>query len=161
MAHDDHYHVHSDPGLPAPPVFGPPAPPPSNSTVTLTVPRNTASSGTVTMEFYSLERDLAQLRRDASAKGILSGNDTADIGTTKGANPKPMLSLVIGGNLWGGKGPVPKVLIVGCHHAREWISVEVPYLIAEYLVAYIRPKPRGACERDSVSRYKGWAGTAD
>ena len=28
----------------------------------------------------------------------------------------------------------PKILFVGCHHAREWISVEVPYLIADYLV---------------------------
>ena len=141
MAHDDHYHVHSDPGLPPPPLIGPPAPPPSNSTVTLTVPRNTAASGTVTMEFYSLERDLMQLRRDASAKGILSANDTASIGTTNGANPKSMPSLVIGGNLWSGGGPVPKVLIVGCHHAREWISVELPYLIADYLVSKYDPSP--------------------
>ena len=86
------------------------------------------------MDFYSLERDLYQLRRDASAKGILSPNDQKEIGTTNGPNPKPILSLVIGGNLWPGPGPVPKVLIVGCHHAREWISVEIPYLIAEYLV---------------------------
>jgi murein tripeptide amidase MpaA len=27
-----------------------------------------------------------------------------------------------------------EVLIIGCHHAREWISVEIPYLLAEYLV---------------------------
>ena len=47
---------------------------------------------------------------------------------------KKILSLVIGGHLWQGPGPAPKVLIVGCHHAREWISVEIPYLIAEYLV---------------------------
>ena len=93
------------------------------------------------MEFYSLERDLMQLRRDASAKGILSANDTASIGTTNGANPKSMPSLVIGGNLWSGGGPVPKVLIVGCHHAREWISVELPYLIADYLVSKYDPSP--------------------
>ncbi len=139
MAHDDHYHVHSDPGLPPPPLVGPPAPPPSNATITMTVPRNTAAAGTVTMDFYSLERDLAQLRRDASAKGILSANDVADIGTTNGPNPKKMLSLVIGGNL--APGTAPKVLIVGCHHAREWISVEVPYLLAEYLVSKYDPSP--------------------
>jgi carboxypeptidase T len=28
----------------------------------------------------------------------------------------------------------PKVLFMGCHHAREWIAVEVPYLLAEELV---------------------------
>ncbi len=27
-----------------------------------------------------------------------------------------------------------EVLFIGCHHAREWISVEVPYLLAKYLV---------------------------
>jgi carboxypeptidase T len=27
-----------------------------------------------------------------------------------------------------------KVLFMGCHHAREWIAVEVPYLLAEHLV---------------------------
>lgn len=27
-----------------------------------------------------------------------------------------------------------EVLLVGCHHAREWLSVEVPYYIAQYLV---------------------------
>lgn len=28
----------------------------------------------------------------------------------------------------------PNIFIVGCHHAREWISVEVPLLFAEYLL---------------------------
>ncbi len=28
----------------------------------------------------------------------------------------------------------PDILFVGCHHAREWISVEVPLMLAEYLV---------------------------
>ena len=28
----------------------------------------------------------------------------------------------------------PEILFTGCHHAREWISVEVPYYIAKYLV---------------------------
>ena len=27
-----------------------------------------------------------------------------------------------------------KVAFLGCHHAREWISVEVPYLLAEHLL---------------------------
>jgi carboxypeptidase T len=28
----------------------------------------------------------------------------------------------------------PSVVIVGCHHAREWVSIEVPYLLAEYIL---------------------------
>jgi hypothetical protein len=142
MAHDDHYHIHSHATLPPPPASGavPPGPP-SNATVTLSVPQNTTAGPNVSMDFYSLERDLAQLRRDATTKGILSANDRVNIGTTNGANPKTMLSLVIGGNLWAGPGPVPKVLIVGCHHAREWISVELSYLIAEYLVEKYDPSP--------------------
>lgn len=28
----------------------------------------------------------------------------------------------------------PVVVLLGCHHAREWISVDVPFLIAKYLV---------------------------
>src|SRR5215831_7769338 len=31
------------------------------------------------------------------------------------------------------RGSTRKVLFMGCHHAREWISVEVPYLLADYL----------------------------
>jgi len=27
-----------------------------------------------------------------------------------------------------------EVIFIGCHHAREWISVEIPYLLAKYLV---------------------------
>jgi carboxypeptidase T len=30
--------------------------------------------------------------------------------------------------------PEPEILILGCHHAREWISVEVPFLLAKHLV---------------------------
>lgn len=28
----------------------------------------------------------------------------------------------------------PEILFIGCHHAREWISVEVPFLLAKYLL---------------------------
>ena len=33
------------------------------------------------------------------------------------------------------RGTDRKVLFLGCHHAREWIAVEVPYLLAQHLVA--------------------------
>lgn len=32
------------------------------------------------------------------------------------------------------RGSRRKVFFMGCHHAREWIAVEVPYLLAEHLV---------------------------
>jgi carboxypeptidase T len=32
-------------------------------------------------------------------------------------------------------GEAPKILFMGCHHAREWIAVEVPFLLAAELVA--------------------------
>jgi carboxypeptidase T len=35
-----------------------------------------------------------------------------------------------------------KVLFIGCHHAREWISVEVPYMLAEYLLSEYRENPQ-------------------
>ena len=34
-----------------------------------------------------------------------------------------------------------KVLFLGCHHAREWIAVEVPYLLADYLVRNANEDP--------------------
>lgn len=34
------------------------------------------------------------------------------------------------------------VLFIGCHHAREWISVEVPFLIAEHLLAHYVTDPQ-------------------
>ena len=33
------------------------------------------------------------------------------------------------------------MLFVGCHHAREWISVEMPYLLAEYLIENFDDNP--------------------
>jgi murein tripeptide amidase MpaA len=35
----------------------------------------------------------------------------------------------------------PEVLFIGCHHAREWISVEVPYLLAKYLLENYSTNP--------------------
>ena len=34
-----------------------------------------------------------------------------------------------------------KLLFMGCHHAREWVSVEVPYLLAEHLVTNANQPP--------------------
>jgi hypothetical protein len=35
----------------------------------------------------------------------------------------------------------PNIFIVGCHHAREWISVEVPLLFAQYLLEHYPDHP--------------------
>ena len=36
-----------------------------------------------------------------------------------------------------------KLLFMGCHHAREWVAVEVPYLLAEHLVKNAGQAPVG------------------
>jgi carboxypeptidase T len=43
---------------------------------------------------------------------------------------RPMWALRIGER----RGSARKMLFMGCHHAREWISVEVPYLMAQELL---------------------------
>ena len=46
----------------------------------------------------------------------------------------------------------PKVLFMGCHHAREWLSVEVPYRLAESLVQGANAAP----VKDWLSRGEIW-----
>jgi carboxypeptidase T len=43
---------------------------------------------------------------------------------------RPLWALRIGER----RGSTRKVAFLGCHHAREWISVEVPYLLAEHVL---------------------------
>lgn len=78
----------------------------------------------VRMTFRSLKDDLAALRAAAPA-GIVDPGVTS-IG--KSEQDKDIHAIRIG------KNPSVPVLIAGCHHAREWISVEIPFLIAEFLV---------------------------
>ncbi|MHB8095246.1 MAG: M14 family metallopeptidase [Candidatus Aminicenantales bacterium] len=64
------------------------------------------------------------------------------------AHPRHVRVVTIGTSLEGRKidalrigsdastdGPKAEILILGCHHAREWISVEVPFRLAERLAA--------------------------
>lgn len=39
------------------------------------------------------------------------------------------------------RGNTRKVLLMGCHHAREWISVEVPLLLARHLLEHAHESP--------------------
>jgi carboxypeptidase T len=41
-----------------------------------------------------------------------------------------------------GKDPTLRILMCGCHHAREWISVEIPYLFAEFLLNKYATDPK-------------------
>jgi murein tripeptide amidase MpaA len=70
-----------------------------------------------------LEEELRQL---AEAKPDIA--QLIEIG--RSVEGRPILALRIGDR----RGGVPKVLFMGCHHAREWIAVEVPFLLAKELV---------------------------
>jgi carboxypeptidase T len=50
---------------------------------------------------------------------------------------RPIWALRIGER----RGSTRKLLFTGCHHAREWLSVEVPYLLAEHLVGHANEQP--------------------
>ncbi|HWK64213.1 MAG TPA: M14 family metallopeptidase [Rhizobiaceae bacterium] len=71
----------------------------------------------------SLEEELRQL-----AKTKPDVAELIEIG--RSIEGRPILALRIGDR----RGGVPKILFMGCHHAREWISVEVPFLLAKELV---------------------------
>src|SRR5579862_2302770 len=76
-------------------------------------------------DMYSLKRDMDQLRADGAAKGIV---DASVVSIGQSDQGRYLWALKVG------KNPAHKVLFTGCHHAREWISVEIPYLVAEYLI---------------------------
>jgi len=82
--------------------------------------------------FYSLKDDLAELRTLGSSKGIVDAG-TTNVGTSY--EGRDLLAIKVG------KGSGTKVLFTGCHHAREWISVEMVYLMAEYLVRTYSDSP--------------------
>jgi carboxypeptidase T len=50
---------------------------------------------------------------------------------------RPLWALRIGER----RGSSRKVAFLGCHHAREWVSVEVPYLLAEHLLGNASAEP--------------------
>jgi carboxypeptidase T len=85
--------------------------------------------GGVNGDFHSypeLERDLMAL---ADTRPDLA--QVIDIGDSlEGRN---IYALKISDNV-GMQENEASIIFLGCHHAREWISVEVPYLLGEYLV---------------------------
>jgi carboxypeptidase T len=71
----------------------------------------------------SLEDDLREL---ASRQPEIA--QLREIG--RSVENRPIWALRLGART----GSARKVLFMGCHHAREWIAVEVPYLLAQHLV---------------------------
>jgi carboxypeptidase T len=78
----------------------------------------------------SLEEDLRQLAQRQPQIAALQ-----EIG--RSVENRPIWALRIGER----RGSTRKVLLMGCHHAREWIAVEVPYRLAEYLVNNANESP--------------------
>jgi carboxypeptidase T len=90
----------------------------------------------------------------------------ADLKTLESAHPGTVKLFMIGTSLEGrnlyaikisdaperdeGK---PGILFLGCHHAREWISVEVPLLLARYLAENAGSDPGVA---DLIARSEIW-----
>lgn len=75
-----------------------------------------------------LETDLRVLERDHPGLASLR-----EIGET--LEKRKIWALKISDNAAADEGE-PAVLFTGCHHAREWISVEVPFLFAKYLLEH-------------------------
>jgi carboxypeptidase T len=78
----------------------------------------------------SLEQDLRRLAEEHAEIAELH-----QVG--RSVEDRPILALRIGER----RGSANKLLFLGCHHAREWIAVEVPYLLAEYLVSSASTDP--------------------
>jgi carboxypeptidase T len=78
----------------------------------------------------TLEQDLRQLADDNPEIAELN-----QIG--RSVEGRPILALRLGER----RGSSRKIAILGCHHAREWISVEVPFLLAQNLLAAASTDP--------------------
>jgi carboxypeptidase T len=78
----------------------------------------------------TLEEDLRQLA--ASQPEIA---ELREIG--RSLEDRPIWALRIGER----RGSSRKLLFLGCHHAREWIAVEVPFLLANHLIKNANQNP--------------------
>jgi hypothetical protein len=76
-------------------------------------------------ERYSLAKDLERLRVEAANQGL-----NPALGYAETYFHRKIFVLVFGST----NAAHPQVLLTGGIHGREWISVEIPYLIAEYLI---------------------------
>jgi carboxypeptidase T len=112
------------------------------ATVTLSIPRADGKGGTEKKTFQSLRNDMAELRRMGAELGIVDPSCT-ELGKRSAEN-RQLWALKVGRN------SQHKVLFTGCHHAREWISVEMPYLVAKYLIEGYQEKPGDDPEKKRI-----------
>ena len=98
-----------------------------------------APPATAARQMYSLKRDMDHIRGVGAGKGIVDAAVTKLTPATSGG--RDLLALKIG------TGTTHKVLLCGCHHAREWISVEMAYYIAEYLINTFKDPPTNDKEK--------------
>jgi carboxypeptidase T len=86
------------------------------------------------MEGYHSAAGLAEEMRTLAA----NHKDVAQIKEIgRSVEGRPILALRIGHAHGGSR----KLLFMGCHHAREWISVEVPFLLAKELIEKANNNP--------------------
>jgi carboxypeptidase T len=78
----------------------------------------------------SLEQDMRQL---ADSQPDIA--ELREIG--RSVENRPIWALRIGER----RGGTRKVCFLGCHHAREWLAVEVPYRLAAYLLEHASQNP--------------------
>ena len=102
-----------------------------------------ARAATVTTATYHSHDEVLTMLTDMEASGVAQ---TYNIGTS-----------VEGRDIWAVRisdNPAldedePSVLFVGCHHAREWISVEVPLYLGKYLTDHYATDPEIASMVDN------------
>ncbi len=107
-----------------------------------------AAGGGINGAYHStleLETDLRALERDHPGLASLQ-----EIGET--LEKRKIYALKISDNASSDEGE-PAVLFIGCHHAREWISVEVPFLFGKYLLENYDLSPE---VRDLVDASEIW-----
>ena len=83
--------------------------------------------------YHSVETLEADLRRLAEENSEIA--ELHEIG--RSVENRPIWALRLGER----RGSTLKMAFLGCHHAREWISVEVAYLLAEHLVTNATTNP--------------------
>jgi carboxypeptidase T len=107
-----------------------------------------SASGGINGAYHStleMETDLRILERDHP--GLAS---VQEIGES--LEKRKLLALKISDNVSDDEDE-PAVLFVGCHHAREWISVEVPFEFGRYLLEHYDSDPQ---VRDLVDASEIW-----
>lgn len=83
--------------------------------------------------YHSVETLETDLRRLAEGNPEIA--ELHEIG--RSVENRPIWALRLGER----RGSTLKIVFLGCHHAREWIAVEVPYLLAEHLVSNASTDP--------------------